>query len=163
MIKISLTLLIIAISHSILAAEVGKPLTALSIESTPNNFFYAANGKTQLITVYPAKPSSAQNGVFNQHAQAQGICPLSLTDINNKAWYAPVSMVESELKKEAESVENNPLGCTVSSDYAGLAVKQWQLKEEAATIVVDGSGEIIFLAYGVLSEAQEQAIFTLFI
>ncbi|NRB38814.1 MAG: hypothetical protein HRU20_10155 [Pseudomonadales bacterium] len=153
-------LLILATSFTVQAESVGKKLSALSFEAQPEHFHYAPNGKVQLITIYPAKPSSMANGDFNQRVQQQGICPLSITDIDNKAWYAPVSMVESEMRTQVES-EKNILGCQVAGDYDGKAVKQWKLKKEAVTIVVDGNGEILFIEYGVLNDRQEQQVLDL--
>ncbi len=159
--KIVLSLSLATMCYNVKAEAVGESLSALSFDSIPNNFSYAPNGENQLITIYPAKPSSAKNGEFNQRAQEKGICPLSITDIKNKAWYAPVSMVESEMRKEANS-DKNTLGCIVSGDYDGLALEQWKLENKAVTVVVDGKGTIIFLAYGVLNEDQEQEVFDLF-
>ncbi|NRB37141.1 MAG: hypothetical protein HRU20_01590 [Pseudomonadales bacterium] len=159
--RIILSLSLATITYNAQAETVGESLSALSFETIPNNFSYAPNGENQLITIYPAKPSSSKNGEFNQRAQEKGICPLSITDIKNKAWYAPVAVVESEMKKEANS-EKNTLGCIVSGDYDGKAIEQWNLKNEAVTMVVDGNGKIIFLAYGLLDDEQEQKVFALF-
>lgn len=142
------------------AVELGEKLSPLSFETKPRNFHYEANGKVQLITIYPAKPSSTKNGKFNYLMQEEGICPLSITDINNKSWFAPVSMVESKME-ESLTDDKNILGCQVSGDYTGQAVKQWQLKKEAVTIVVNGEGTVIFLEYGVLNKQQEQQVISL--
>jgi hypothetical protein len=140
------------------AAELGKALAALSFDTKPYPFHFQPNGTVQVIVVYPAKPSSIENGKFNHRLQAKGICPLVITDIKHKAWYAPLAMVEKEINAQVKSPEHNP-ACPVSGDYEGLAVKHWGLEKRAVTIVVDGQGLVVFLAYGVLSPRQQGDIF----
>jgi predicted transcriptional regulator len=67
-------------------------------------------------------------------------------------------MVEKEINARVKSAEHNP-ACPVSGDYEGLAVKHWGLQKRAVTIVVDGQGLVVFLAYGVLSPRQQGDIF----
>lgn len=143
------------------AVELGERLKHLSFETKPNDFHYAANGQVQLITIYPAKPSSIRNGKLNRRMQALGICPIAVTDINNKAWYAPIGIVEKEMESETKAAGHNK-DCKLSGDYEGQVVKLWGLEEKAVTLVVDGEGTVIFLEYGVLSMDQEQTILTLF-
>ena len=141
------------------ASKVGDTLTALSFDTIPNNFHYAANGKAQLITVYPAKPSSMKNGDFNARIQTLGFCPLAITDIFNKVWYAPVKVVEMEMRSRLKKPTHRA-ECILAGDYDGMAVDVWKLKRGAVTIVVDGNGVVEFIEYGVLSETQQQeAIF----
>lgn len=158
LILLSIVFMYSALSYSL---SVGDTLSPLSFTAKPNDFHYAANGEIQLITLYPAKLSSKKNGALNLHAQEKGICPKAITDINNKAWYAPVSVIEHEMKKEVASSGHNT-ACSISGDYDGIAAKTWGLKPESVTMVVDGSGRIVFMAYGVLNDEQEAAVFALF-
>lgn len=152
--NILFSFILMAFAYSASAEPVGQKLTELSFESEPYDFQYSINGKPQLITIYPAKPSSAKNGDFNFKVQSLGMCPIAVTDIFNKAWYAPTKIVEHEMRKNVESKKHNPK-CKLSGDYEGLLVKTWGLKPEAVTIIVDGEGIVQFLEYGVLSEAQQ--------
>mgnify|MGYP000719426426 CR=1 FL=1 len=147
-------LVLMAFSFSAYAEKVGKKLTELSFASQPYDFHYSANGKHQLITVYPAKPSSMKNGEFNFKVQRLGFCPIAVTDIFNKAWYAPTKMVEREMRKNVKSKKHNPK-CKLSGDHEGVIGKTWGLKPEAVTIIVDGQGIVQFLEYGVLSDEQQ--------
>ncbi|NRB40532.1 MAG: hypothetical protein HRU20_19025 [Pseudomonadales bacterium] len=151
---------LLLISSVCVADKVGEKLTPLTFDSKPNNFHYAANGKPQLITVYPAQAASMKNASFNHKAQRLGICPLAITDIFNRGWYAPVIIVEREMRVNVEAETHKP-ECTLSGDYAGVAVQQWGLKVEAVTIIVDGDGIVQFLQYGVLSAEQEREAFAL--
>ncbi len=143
------------------AKPIGDTLKPLNFKASPFDFFYEPNGKLQLITVYPAKMASKEAGEFNIKFMAKGLCPLSITDIKNKAWYAPVSMIEEEIKKSL-AAESHKAECLVSADYDGIAARSWALKSEPTTIVVDGQGSIIFFAYGPLNEGQQETVFNLF-
>lgn len=149
-----LLLVFIIFSHSSLAEKVGVKLSSLSFTSKPHDFQFSANGKPQLLTIYPAKPSSRGNADFNFRIQRLGICPIAVTDIFHKAWYVPTKMVEREMRKNVESKKHNP-ECKLSSDYKGLIVKAWGLKPKAVTIIVDPEGVVQLLEYGVLSAAQQ--------
>lgn len=147
-------LMLCFLSCNSFASKVGDQLPALSFASEPHDFHYMANGKAQLITVYPAKASSMKNGDFNFRVQRLGICPIAVTDIFNKGWYVPKKMIEREMRKNVASKKHNP-ECKLSGDYEGLIVKAWDLKAKPVSIIVDGKGIVQFLEYGVLSESQQ--------
>ena len=79
------------------AAKVGDALSSLSFESQPYDFHYAANGQPQLITIYPAKPSSMGNADFNVRVQKLGICPLAITDIFHRIFWNLTSVEKSKI------------------------------------------------------------------
>lgn len=152
---------ILVLGPSAWALKVGDHLENLSFKAQPDDFVYRANGSVQVITVYPAKPSSKKNGKLNRKLQTLGICPLAITDIKNKAWYAPIALIESEMKKEVESDTHNP-DCPVSGDYTGQAVLFWGLNPEMVVIVVDGEGRVVYMHYGIVEIDQEKAIIEFF-
>lgn len=139
------------------AVEQGDILPTLAFDSKPDAFNFQPNGNWQIITIYPAKLSSRKNAKFNQLLMSKGICPLAITDVTNKPWYAPLAMVEEHMMKEYNSSNHNPK-CKMSADYKGLAVKTWGLESKATTILVDGKGVVRFFKYGVLSQEEQRSI-----
>lgn len=72
----------------------------------------------------------------------------------------PKETVEDAVTDSIKEDSHNPL-CTVSIDHKGEAVKHWQLNKESTTIIVDGSGKIIFVDEGVLDSDEQEKIITL--
>jgi len=141
------------------AIQLGDTLAAFELKSSPQDFKYAANGQPQLILVYPLSFSARHHGKFTKRLVAEGFCPMSIVDMKNRAWYAPLSLAEKELTKEmAAQVKPE---CSVTADYEGLVNERWALDGQLTTIVVNGGGEIIFLSFGVLNKAQEDKVIAL--
>jgi hypothetical protein len=141
------------------ALSVGDQLKPLFIESSPASFNYKANGSTELILVYPVNLTSRKIGHFHRKVIAAGFCPKSIVDMSLRAWYAPMSLAEAELSKEMKNSPNP--ACTVTADYHQKASTVWGLNDSPVSIVTDGNGKVVFLAYGVLNEKQQVQVLDL--
>ncbi len=151
--------LIFGFSPMAQSLTVGEALKPLSINAEPMSFDYVANGKSQLILVYPLNYSSRKIGQFNRRVIAAGFCPKSIVDMNNRAWYALLSVAVSEIAKELKDSPDPT--CSVTADYNSIANNHWGLAEGPVSIVVNGDGIVVFLAYGVLSQKQEKVVIAL--
>ena len=140
--------------------KVGESFIPFTLDTNPQKFYYAPNGFSQMISIYPASLRSSGNGKFNFKVIAAGFCPLSIIDIKNKSWYAPKSTAINAVYNSLEKDEHNP-ACSVSIDYRGLAVKHWKLNTKSTTIVVDGEGNILFIEEGVLNKKSQKSVINL--
>ena len=147
------------LSVQVCALEMGDSLKSLTIKSTPVGFEYKLTGKPQLILIYPIALSSRSSGKFNHRVIQAGFCPKSIVDMQNRAWYAPLSLAEKELASQVEDSPNP--ACTVTADYDGIANRHWGLEEGPTTIVADENGKIVFIKYGALSEDEQLRVLDL--
>lgn len=143
-----------------LSLDVGDKLIPLSFTALPSDFEFVENNKMQLITVFPAKPSSAAAGKFNAKLIKKGFCPIAVTDMDNKAWYAPNALVVDSVMENFNSDAHNP-ECPVSIDETGLIRATWGLTQEITSIVVDRQGAVVFYAEGLLDLSDEIEIMML--
>lgn len=150
---------LLVLSPYALSLQIGDKLKPLSINSQPANFDYQANGQTQLIMVYPADLSSRKIGDFHRKIISAGFCPKSIVDMENRAWYSPLSLAESEIKREMKG-SLNP-SCTVTADYSSIANKHWGVAVGPLSIVVDGTGTVLYMVLGVPNREQEEKVLAL--
>lgn len=154
-----LVLVVLGFSPVAWSLQPGDSLKPLSIASKPANFDYKPNGLNQLIMVYPADLSSRKIRGFHARILKAGFCPLSIVDMENRAWYSPLSLAESEIAREMKQSLNPK--CTVTADYSSIANKHWGVDVGPLSIVVDGKGVVVFIVHGVPLPAQEQKIIAL--
>lgn len=154
--QISTLLFCIVIGLNGYALNTGDQLADLHIKTDANEFNYHANGKHQLILIYSLELSSRKIKQFHHKIMAKGFCPQSIVDMNKRAWYAPLSVAESELRSEVKNSPNPK--CAVIPDYNNAVSKQWRVESRPSAIVVNGQGRVVFLAEGTLTEQQQQTI-----
>ena len=156
-----LWLFCIGLAPSAAALELGDVLPGLNFAAEPDAFVYQPNGEMQMITVFLPSLESQKSGKFNQQVVAKGHCPLSIVDMQRRAWYAPEDKVREAVMQSQQQAADAELQCKVSIDEGLYAKKAWQLNNENTTIIVDGEGRLVFIAEGLLSDAQQQQVMQL--